>query len=283
MKKIPFVLSLALLLTISGCGLWENRFAEKEEELQAEESLIEESFSAEDLNTENTDLTSSQSESGTTIPTIQLNSTGITIANTIAPSGVSDLKEQIDKLERENENLKSLVSSLENTNQSAQDIIARAEKEELKFNQCGRFSAFENHDWAEKLLNLMEKQRLPIYGQSEPKLVNPDNIISACFSENGQIFNFIVEEDGGFGVFRYDVALNSLQPAVWDNSSNQVPAAPAHFGKRIGRTIELSANYQENDCQKTVDYAYEFVKNELTVSKTCTRCPGQEEQCASLP
>jgi len=170
---------------------------------------------------------------------------------------------------------------MERSNLSAQSILERRKKEEIKFKSCGRFTGFESYDWYHKLNSLLENQQFPLYGKTELNYVKPDNISGACHSINGNIFSFIVsEKNSGFNLFRYDINLNSVQQAT--TQSLNLSVSPSHFGKRNGDIIQLEGVAVENSCQRKVEYDYNFIQNTIKIKQNCLNCPGQDAVCNNL-
>ncbi len=282
MKKFFIILLLTSLLPLSGC-LWSNRFDQNMEmerlslsdtkDLDSDTNLEEKNVLDEEKNI--SDESSPKKEEA---EAKEDNKEGIVISN----EETEILKEVIEKMKEENDALKEVIKSMQNVPLSSQDIQNRGKKTQMSFKSCGIFSTYKTQEWMNKLSNLLEKQKLILYGQNDPIFITETDISSACYSENGDIFIFIVqnEEKRSFNIFRYDIKHNTISsPNIISHENNLIP--PSTFGKREGNIINLAASSKKDTCNYNIDYKYDFLKNELSLQKVCTKCPSKNEECSS--
>jgi hypothetical protein len=288
MKKIITLFLGTGLIALSGCGLWQNRFDEQIDAQLEDQNTISETYTMDQENEETPSPDEAGKETGEEAESQDLEE-GDLIAKSEAElrvdlttrQEVEDLKEVLKKIQVENESLKAVIKSMESGTGSARDISTRAAETQITFKSCGQFANYQNFEWYNKLLTLLEKQKFPRQGEAEISFVNPDDISSSCFSENGALFIFLVSdpEAKSFTVIRYDTKMNSVQSAqvlAYDQLELSVPEV---FGKRDGNTISLAGSTLFEDCLKKMDYSYDFVKNELTLIEGCEKCGGQEQLC----
>ena len=99
-----------------------------------------------------------------------------------------------------------------------------------------------------------------------------EKIVEGCYSENGNIFVFLIP--GGYAEFGKIYKFNTIQ---YDFEEATILykgflGSPQEFGKRDGNVIKLIGIEGDAGCSVEFFYDYDFVKNEVKLEKRRDRC-----------
>lgn len=192
------------------------------------------------------------------------------------------LTDKILELKKEKDSLLSAIESLEKTPESIQDIKTRTANKDTPFKKCGQFNFFQTEEWYEQVSDLLELRRFQLFGATDLVKIDLESVGAACFSGAGNILVMIIpdEEEGrGFGVLRYDTINNNIQIASLNVSGKSKIQSPIQFGKRDGNIIHLKGGEQTKQCYESMEYDFDFIQNEVTLTKSCKKCPGKKDDC----
>jgi hypothetical protein len=108
-----------------------------------------------------------------------------------------------------------------------------------------------------------------------------------CLSKDGSLFIAVfpgMYMDGGNHIFRYSTKDNILEEAskVNEEKGEEWFNPPYEFRGRTGNIVKMFGENGDAGCGAKSDYEYDFLKNEIKVTKTCTSCDMEKEKCQTF-
>ncbi|HBB02750.1 MAG: hypothetical protein US89_C0009G0068 [Candidatus Peregrinibacteria bacterium GW2011_GWF2_38_29] len=143
---------------------------------------------------------------------------------------------------------------------------------DVKFASCGVLSSYSSKIWYPKLQAAAAELKIVLNPASE-----------SCFSENGGILTInAISPDKACtqtgAIYNFSISSNNFIRATVNNKNVKGCLVwPTTFGKRDGTIIKMEGSFGEG-CRTTMYYDYDFIKNNLELKKSLTKCDGKPDQ-----
>lgn len=138
---------------------------------------------------------------------------------------------------------------------------------DIRFDKCGQISLFIYEDWYLSFADGIKKQ-----------FVEPDDITSACYSNDGDMLIALVYTDYCTppAIFKFNTQTKTLGITKIDGKGVNCISSPEVFGKRVDNVIKLVGTDGDAGCNWENHYDYHFQKNILELKRQYFVCEGKE-------
>jgi hypothetical protein len=145
---------------------------------------------------------------------------------------------------------------------------------ETEFDNCKQNDEYKDYSWYKKLEN-----QIRIYNITSP---NEQKISNICLSSNN--LTLLALTEGSYctagNIFQYDIAMDTLIKAVFNDKNRGCVSWPEEFGEREGPIIHLEGFGGDAGCGGTMYYDYNYITNVIELKKECSKCEGEtKERC----